>query len=74
MTFEPGRVLYRLAFRVWEVLRHQNRGTPRTTRRTVLVHLLTHPIRHYARLATADQKQGVAPDWHKDYILMQMRR
>jgi hypothetical protein len=58
----------------WEtVLEFQTRsaGTLRATRRTVLVHLLTHSIRHYAQLATLSRKQGVAPDWGMDYILMQ---
>jgi uncharacterized damage-inducible protein DinB len=58
----------------WEtVLEFQTRsaGTLRATRRTVLVHLLMHSIRHYAQLATLSRKQGVAPDWGMDYILMQ---
>jgi uncharacterized damage-inducible protein DinB len=61
----------------WEtVLEHKTRsaGILRATRRTVLVHLLTHSIRHYAQLATLTRKQGVAPDWGMDYILMQLKR
>lgn len=49
-------------------------GTLRATRRTVLAHLLTHSIRHYAQLATLARKQGVAPDWGMDYLFMQMKR
>lgn len=58
-----------------EVLEMKTRsaGTLRATRRTVLVHLLTHSIRHYAQLATLSRQQGVPPDWHMDYILMQAR-
>lgn len=56
----------------WEaVLEFKTRsaGTLRATRRTVLVHLLMHSIRHYAQLATLVRKQGVAPDWGMDYIV-----
>jgi len=49
-------------------------GTLHATRRTVLVHLLTHSIRHYAQLATLVRQHGVAPDWPMDYILMRMER
>jgi uncharacterized damage-inducible protein DinB len=48
-------------------------GTLRATRRTVLVHLLTHSIRHYAQLATLARKEGVAPDWGMDYIVSHTR-
>jgi uncharacterized damage-inducible protein DinB len=57
----------------WEaVLEFQTRsaGTLRATRRTVLMHLLTHSIRHYAQLATLTRKQGVPPDWPMDYLLL----
>jgi uncharacterized damage-inducible protein DinB len=61
----------------WEaVLEFKTRsaGTLRATRRTVLVHLLTHSIRHYAQLATLARKQGVAPDWGMDYLVSHVIR
>jgi uncharacterized damage-inducible protein DinB len=60
----------------WEtVLEFKTRsaGTLRATRRTVLVHLLTHSIRHYAQLATLTRKQGVAADWPMDYIALRRK-
>jgi uncharacterized damage-inducible protein DinB len=63
--------------RFWETvleIKTRSAGTLRATRRTVLVHLLTHSIRHYAQLATLVRKQGVAPDWVMDYIMMQAKR
>lgn len=60
----------------WEtVLEFKTRsaGTLRASRRTVLAHLLTHSIRHYAQLATLMRTHGVAPDWQMDYLLMQPR-
>lgn len=59
-----------------EVLEMKTRsaGTLRASRRTVVVHLLTHSIRHYAQLATLSRQHGVPPDWPMDYILMQARR
>jgi uncharacterized damage-inducible protein DinB len=57
----------------WETvfeMQTRSAGIMRATRRTVLVHLLTHSIRHYAQLATLARKQGVAPDWPMDYIAM----
>jgi uncharacterized damage-inducible protein DinB len=45
-------------------------GTLRASRRTVLVHLLTHSIRHYAQLATLVRQHGVAHDLIMDYIFM----
>ena len=45
-------------------------GIVRATRRTVLVHLLTHSIRHYAQLATLSRQQGVPQDVPMDYIAM----
>lgn len=61
----------------WETvleMKTRSAGILRATRRTVLVHLLTHSIRHYAQLATLARKQGVAPDFAMDYILMQPGR
>ena len=57
----------------WEtVLEIQTRsaGILRATRRTVLIHLLTHAIRHYSQLATLVRKEGVSADFSMDYILM----
>ena len=42
----------------------------RATRRTILVHLAMHGIRHYAQLATIVRQQGVKPDWGMDYLFM----
>lgn len=54
-----------------EVLEIKTRsaGNLRASRRTVLVHLLTHSIRHYAQLATLARHHGVAPDWSMDFIM-----
>jgi uncharacterized damage-inducible protein DinB len=57
----------------WETvleMKTRSAGMMRATRRTVLAHLLTHSIRHYAQLATLARKQGVAADWPMDYIAM----
>ncbi|HUR39441.1 MAG TPA: DinB family protein [Planctomycetota bacterium] len=48
-------------------------GSFRTTRRTLLVHLLLHSIRHYAQLATVARQGGVQPDWAMDYLFMGAR-
>ena len=55
-----------------EVLEFQTRsaGVLRATRRTILVHLAMHGIRHYAQLATIVRQQGVKPDWGMDYLFM----
>jgi len=45
-------------------------GTLRASRRTILVHLFTHSIRHYAQLATLARHHGVRPDWEMDYLFM----
>jgi uncharacterized damage-inducible protein DinB len=45
-------------------------GTIRATRRTVLVHMLMHSIRHYAQLATLVRQLGIAPGWPMDYLFM----
>ncbi|MGC2400656.1 MAG: DinB family protein [Acidobacteriaceae bacterium] len=61
----------------WEAeleFRTRSAGTLHATRRTVFVHLLTHSVRHYAQLATLTRKQGVAPDFPMDYLLMGVRR
>jgi uncharacterized damage-inducible protein DinB len=47
-------------------------GPARSTRKTILFHLLLHSIRHYAQLATLARQQGVKPDWGMDYLLMDL--
>jgi uncharacterized damage-inducible protein DinB len=57
----------------WETvleMKTRSAGMMRATRRTVLAHLLTHSIRHYAQLATLARQQGLAADWPMDYIAM----
>lgn len=59
----------------WEtVLEMQTRsaGTLRATRRTVLLHLLTHSVRHYAQLGTLVRHHGIAPDFQMDYLIMKL--
>jgi uncharacterized damage-inducible protein DinB len=48
-------------------------GTIRAPRRTILVHLLMHSIRHYAQLATLVRQHGIAPDWPMDYLFMRAK-
>lgn len=63
--------------RFWEAvleMKTRSAGVLRATRRKAFAHLLTHSIRHYAQLATLARKQGVAPDWPMDYILMGTKR
>ena len=59
----------------WEtVLEFKTRsaGTMRASRRTVLAHLLTHSVRHYAQLATLVRKHGIVSGLDMDYILMHL--
>jgi uncharacterized damage-inducible protein DinB len=59
----------------WEtVLEFKTRsaGTLRASARTVLVHLLTHSVRHYAQLATLVRTYGIASGLDMDYILMHL--
>jgi uncharacterized damage-inducible protein DinB len=58
-----------------EVLEFPTRsaGTLRATRRTILVHLFMHSIRHYAQLATLVRHHGVRPDWEMDYLFTGMK-
>jgi len=61
----------------WETMiefKTRSAGTLHTSRRTMLVQLLTHSIRHYAQLATLTRQHGVVPDWSMDYLMMQARR
>ena len=45
-------------------------GLIRAPRRTFLVHLLMHSIRHYAQLATLVRHHGIPSELHLDYLLM----
>lgn len=45
-------------------------GTLRATRRTILIHLFMHSIRHYAQLATLVRTHGIKPGWEMDYLMM----
>lgn len=45
-------------------------GLVRSSRKTLLFHLLLHGIRHYAQLATLVRQQGVKPHWPMDYLFM----
>jgi uncharacterized damage-inducible protein DinB len=49
-------------------------GTLHATRRTVLVHLLMHSIRHYAQLATLVRQHGIQPGWPMDFLFMSARK
>lgn len=49
-------------------------GELSATRRTILVHMLMHSIRHYAQLATLVRQHGLKPDWPMDYLFMQAER
>ena len=55
-----------------EVVEIQTRsaGRMRTSRKTMLVHLLMHSVRHYAQLATLVRQHGIAPGWQMDYLMM----
>ena len=49
-------------------------GELRASRRTVLVHLLMHSVRHYAQLATLVRQHGIKPGWAMDYLMMGAER
>jgi len=49
-------------------------GRLRASRRTILVHLLMHSIRHYAQLATLVRTHGFTPDWAMDYLMTDVER
>jgi uncharacterized damage-inducible protein DinB len=52
-------------------MKTRSAGTLRASRRTALIHLLMHSIRHYAQLATLVRENGVTPNWQMDYLLME---
>lgn len=55
-----------------EMLDFQTRsaGVLRASRRTILVHLFLHGVRHYAQLAMLVRQGGVTPTWGMDYLFM----
>ena len=55
---------------VWLQFSTRSGGTMRAPRRTILVHLLMHSIRHYSQLATLTRQHGIASDWWMDYLGM----
>ena len=59
----------------WETvleIKTRSAGSLRASRRTVLVHMLTHSVRHYAQLATLVRNHGVPSGLDMDYILMRL--
>jgi uncharacterized damage-inducible protein DinB len=59
----------------WETvleIKTRSAGTMCASRRTVLVHLFTHSVRHYAQLATLVRNHGIASGLDMDYILMHL--
>jgi uncharacterized damage-inducible protein DinB len=61
----------------WETvleMKTRSAGTLRASRRTTLVHSLTHSIRHYAQLATLVRTHGVVHGLTADYLLMELER
>jgi len=55
-----------------EILEFRTRtaGTMRVSRKTILIHVLMHSIRHYAQLATLVRSHGIKPGWQMDYLVM----
>jgi uncharacterized damage-inducible protein DinB len=49
-------------------------GPARSTRKSILFHVIFHGIRHYAQLATLARQHGIKPDWPMDYIFMDITR
>lgn len=49
-------------------------GTLKARRRTIVVHMLMHSIRHYAQLGTIARHGGAPQDWLGDYLLMDLIR
>ena len=57
----------------WETIlefKTRSAGTLRASRRTILVHLLTHSVRHYAQLATLVRTYGITSSLEMDYLFM----
>jgi uncharacterized damage-inducible protein DinB len=49
-------------------------GRLRASRETILLHLTTHSIRHYAQLATLVRQHGFQPTWPMDYLFTAAHR
>lgn len=49
-------------------------GTLKARRRTIVVHMLMHSIRHYAQLGTIARHGGAPANWVGDYLLMDLIR
>jgi uncharacterized damage-inducible protein DinB len=49
-------------------------GMLRSSRSTILIHMLMHSIRHYAQLATLVRSHGFTPDWPMDYLFVEAKR
>ena len=49
-------------------------GTLKARRKTIVVHMLMHSIRHYAQLGTIARHGGAPQDWLGDYLLMDLIR
>lgn len=58
----------------WIVFETRSLGPIKASRRTVLVHLLMHAVRHYAQLATLVRQHGTKPEWPMDYLFMGAQR
>ena len=49
-------------------------GTLKARRKTIVVHMLMHSIRHYAQLGTIARQAGAPTTWLGDYLLMDLIR
>ena len=58
----------------WVELQTRSMGAARSTRKTVLFHVLLHSVRHYAQLATLVRQNGIPPGEPMDYLMMQLER
>ncbi len=56
----------------WELVlpvQTRNMGVIQVDRRTLLIHLLMHSIRHYAQMATIARHAGHPANWRLDYLM-----
>lgn len=90
VPFDSAEALYATHARAFGILREQlaadgnwdewvefqtrSMGMAKSTRRTILFHLLFHSIRHYAQLATLVRQHGIKPGAPMDYLMMQVQR
>ena len=49
-------------------------GTLKARRKTIVLHMLMHSIRHYAQLGTIARHGGAPTDWLGDYLFMDLIR